>query len=210
MQTFGDLTDTLPHQILCHFRDTDKIHVVPDRYDRHEFIKGGERDRCSQEKAILVQIKDRATKLLSNLRSFLMSSKNKMNLIQFLISDWCVTMPVKITDTQTLCIGTPEGKTIWITHAGHRAWLHTVQYECDHKQANTLIFVDSTLFSRRFAGQHKHIIIFTPDTDVAVLCCHHFPSMGVDELWFHSPVNYLLFVAISYHEGAALGKIRQW
>ena len=116
--------------------------------------------------------------------TFLTSSKNKMNRIEFPISDWCLTMPEKLTDTQTLCIGTPEGKAIWITHTGHR---ECTEYECDHEEADSRIFVDSPIFSRRFAGQQKHTIIFTPDTVLAVLCCYHFPSLGVDELWFHSP-----------------------
>ena len=120
METFGDFADTLAHQILCRFRDADEVHVVPIRYDIHESIKGGRRDRRSQRRAVQVQIKSRATKLPSSLRSFLTSSKSKMNLIEFFISDWCLTMPEKLTDTQTLCIGTPEGKAIWITHAGHR------------------------------------------------------------------------------------------
>ena len=57
METFGDFADTLAHQILCRFRDADEVHVVPDRYDIHEFIKGSERDRHSQGIAVQVQIK---------------------------------------------------------------------------------------------------------------------------------------------------------
>jgi hypothetical protein len=41
-------------------------------------------------------------------------------------------------------------------------------------------------FAHNTSSEEKRLIVNSPDTDVAVLCCHHFCALGVTELWFHT------------------------
>jgi hypothetical protein len=93
-------------------------------------------------------------------------------------------MPENLTDTQALCIGNLDGKALWITTEGHNV---CPDLECAHEEADIRIFVHCGHCSKSNTGRKKRAIIFCSDTDMAVLCCHHFASLSLDELWFHSP-----------------------
>ena len=60
----------------------------------------------------------------------------------------------------------------------------TLDWTCDHEEADSKMFV----FCKHLLEQYhlKRIIICSPDTDVAVICCyHHITTLStLDTLWF--------------------------
>ena len=42
------------------------------------------------------------------------------------------------------------------------------------------------LHAKHAASDFTGIVVQSPDTDVLVLCCSQFSSLGCDELWFHN------------------------
>ena len=59
----------------------------------------------------------------------------------------------------------------------------------DHEEADSRMFVHCEYITNQFSdisNSIKRIIIFSPDTDVAVLCWCHFGQLSIEELWLHT------------------------
>ena len=85
---FWDFSYALAQQIIISkFKDATDVHVLPDRYDTKDSLKGSERDGHNQGKPPEIQIRGQAIKMTSSLRSYLLTNENKTNLIQFIISE---------------------------------------------------------------------------------------------------------------------------
>ena len=60
-----------------------------------------------------------------------------------------------------------------------------VALHSDHEEANTRLL----LHAKHAASDYPWIVVQSPDTDVIVLCCSHFSSLGCEELWFQTGVR---------------------
>ena len=185
MVTFGDLSDYLIKKITDKFEHVNVVHVVPDRYDISLSIKAGERARRCTVNSTEIKIKGRDAKLPNSLKHFLSNSKNKINLVSFLSTDWCKVFTHILNKDQVLYFAQQDGKTQKITHEGHD---YVDALYSDHEEADSRIFVHCKHFTLSSSGD-KRIIISSPDTDVAILCCFHFAALKVTELWFHTGVG---------------------
>ena len=166
--TFGHLSDVLIMVVLSAFNYGNLVHVVADRYDTEDSIKSGKRARRAVSKTLEVKIKGRETQLPSNIKKFLMNNKNKSNLIAFLMNDWCEKIPPKLTNNQSLDLGQENGNVKRITRM---AVTDVEELECDHEEADSRMFIHA-----HYAAENEnagHVIITSPDTDVAVLCLFH-------------------------------------
>ena len=59
----------------------------------------------------------------------------------------------------------------------------------DHEEADSIIFEHCEYFANQILftdSVSKRIMIFSPDTEVAVLCWYHFIDLQIQELWFHT------------------------
>ena len=59
----------------------------------------------------------------------------------------------------------------------------------DHEEVDSRMFVYCEYIANQLSdinNSSKRIIIFSPDTDVAVLCWYHFSQLSIQELWFHT------------------------
>ena len=186
MKTFGELSDTIAATIMAKFYFGSHVHVVPDRYDVEDSIKSGERSRRSQWKAVEIRVQSRETKLPASLKRYLPSGKNKSNLLSFLLSDWCEKLPSQLKEGQTLILASQDGSAMKVTNTLHE---DEILLKSDHEEADSRMFVHCEYFANQTLDTNtasKRIIIFSPDTDVAVLCWHHFIHLPVKELWFHT------------------------
>ena len=75
-----------------------------------------------------------------------------------------------------------------------------------HEEAVTKIL----LHAKHTAPDFTRIVVQSTDTDVLVLCCSQFSSLGCDELWFHTgtrdKTRYIQVHFISLSIGSSLCK----
>ena len=175
MKTFGELSDTIAGTIIAKFQFASQVHIVPDRYDVEDLIKSGERSRRSRWMAIEIKIQSRETKLPASLKRYLSSGKNKSNLLTFLLSDWCENLPGQLKDDQTLILASQDGSAVKLTKTMNRE--DVIPLYSDHEEADSRMFVHCEYIANQLSdinNSTRRIIIFSPDTDVAVLCWYHF------------------------------------
>jgi hypothetical protein len=134
MTTFGDVSDSLAKTILSKFSVANEVHVVPDRYDVEDSIKAGERSRRTQRQPIEIIIGNRQTKLPSSLKQYLSSSKNKSNLLSFLLSDWKERLPEQLHDGQVLILASQDGSAMKLTN---RTCEDVPLLKSDHEEADS-------------------------------------------------------------------------
>ena len=82
-----------------------------------------------------------------------------------------------MADHQIFCLGSHDGKAIKIASAGSEI---DPILQSDHEEADSHILVHCEHFSKASHGR-KRVIILSPDKDVAVLSCHHFAALNLEE-----------------------------
>ena len=109
-----------------------------------------------------------------------MSNTNKSDLIEFFLADWIKILPRKLKENQSVIFGQEKGKAIKIKSA-----VRTVdEIKSDHEEADSKMVVHA-----RYAMEHEgagHLIITSPDIDVAVLCVFCNASLQNKEFWFRT------------------------
>ena len=141
--------------------------VVSYRYDIELFIKSDERKRRSETHVAERKIISEETKLPSNMQVFLMNLKNKIHIVNFILDDWMKRFQTLLRENQQLVIALLNGNTVVVG----RGMTMDPNIVSDHEEAGSKMFVCAKYHADHGA---KRIIISSPDTDVAVLCCHHF------------------------------------
>ena len=157
------------------------VSVVPDRYDIELSIKSDERKRRSKTHVAERKIISGETKLPSNMQVFLMNLKNKIHIVNFILDDWMKRFQTLLRENQQLVIALLNGNTVVVG----RGMTMDPNIVSDHEEADSKMFVYAKYHADHGA---KGIIIASPDTDVAVLCCHHFhlSLRSCDQLWLRT------------------------
>ena len=106
------------------------------------------------------------------------NAKNKINLCAFLAGAWCEIGKEELEEGQILVIGGgfEDNEKVVLVKAEEAvdiAALHS-----DHEEADTRLL----LHAKHAASDYPRIVVQSPDTDVIVLCCSHFSSLGCEEL----------------------------
>jgi len=117
----------------------------------------------------------------------LSSGKTKSNLLTFLLSDWCESLPGQLKDDQTLILASQDGSAVKVTKTLNREDI--IPLYSDHQEADTRMFVHCEYITNQSSDSNnssKRIIVFSPDTDVAVLCWYHFSQLSIQGHWFHT------------------------
>ena len=177
---FGEFSIAILENILAKFKESNQIHVVPDRYF-NQSIKDLERNRRgSKVMPLEVMIHSADTKLPGDIKRFLTSNVNKNRLLDFISHHWTSIIPTHLSPEQSVFLALIDGTCVKVTSNGIE---QAAEYNCDHEEADTRM-----LLHCRFANEHGYnkIILCSPDTDVAILCCYHFKIIGVNEFYFHT------------------------
>ena len=177
-KTFGEFSDAILNTLMTKLRNASEVHVVPDRYDNEESIKAEECRRSGSSKPIEVVIHGRETKLPSDLKRFLSSGTNKTRLVKFMCDDWIKLIPSKLESHQKVILGLQDGTCLEI---GRRGVNEVSDLECDHEEADTRMLLHC---KQSKVNGCDRVVVCSPDTDVAVLCCHHFHNIGIKEMYF--------------------------
>ena len=188
-------SEALSEQVLSAFKFGNIVSVVPDHYDIELSIKSDERKRRSKTHVAERKIISGETKLPSNMQVFLMNLKNKIHILNFILDDWMKRFQTLLRENQQLAL---LNETISDTTSRKSTALlngNTVvvgggmtmdpNIVSDHEEADRKMFVYAKYHADHGA---KRIIIASPDTDVAFLCCHHFhlSLRSCDQLWLRT------------------------
>ena len=185
ISTFGDLSVALASVVKSALTFADAVAVLPDRYDLPHSINSFERLRRNTFQYAERVITGAQMKIPTNFKGFLSNPKNKMHLIKFLLNEWKRDFQNLLTEHQTLLLSLLDGSTTVVVRGG----LQDIPLSCDHEEADSKMFVFASHLVNNFGC--SRIIISSPDTDVAGLCCYHFYN-SLDaylELYFKTGVK---------------------
>lgn len=107
--------------------------------------------------------------------------------MSFLYADWCEKHPLRLKDGETIILASQDGSAVKVTNMLNGEDI--ILLNSDHEEADSRIFVYCEYFANQTSDTDsvlKRIIIFSPDTDIAVLCWYHFIDLQIQELWFHT------------------------
>ena len=110
---------------------------------------------------------------------FLTISTNKHHLIKCLFLKWRYSFNKKLYDNQVMYLADIDGSTIKLLQQCSAV----LEFKSDHEEADTKMFA----YEKYIATEHpiKKMIIFSPDTNVAVMSCFLKISCleSIDEIW---------------------------
>ena len=157
--------------------------VVFDRYNIEDSIKSFEGVCRGSEAFIEVRIYGRQVKVPNQWQKFIKNLKNKANLVAFL-STLFGKLPYP---NQSLLLGggfVNKKQAFGITNTS------AIEIEdlcCDHEEADTrmLLHCRHVVLSLEIESV---VVVWSPDTDVAILLAHHFEDLRCTQLWFHTGV----------------------
>ena len=193
LATFEDLANRFESSIFSGFQESNFVVLVPDRYDIELSIKSDERSRRQKSMTNEIEISRDSQKLPNILATYLGNSKNKMTLVNYVFSRWRKHIPEKLSPCQHVILANMDGTCVELCETG----CTELDWECDHEEADSKMFVYCKYLATRY--ELSRIIISSPDTDVAVICCYqHVTSLSsLTELWFKTGVgNNKRYIAI--------------
>ena len=186
-KTFGELAQVLFQIILNIFQRSmiKRADVTFDRYDQEDPIKSAERQRRTTERGYEIKIHGPNMPVPKQWHKYLQNAKNKASLAEFLSEEWSILASQLLKDNTKLVLG--GGFQDRETSAVIEGGMHPVEYEnlsSNHEQADTRII----LHAKDASITHDRIIIWSPDTDVAVLAISFYHQIR-KQLWFRTGVK---------------------
>ena len=185
-QTFEDLSESFLNTIFRMFKYGANIDVVCDQYVV-DSIKGGERAQRGQVMMQEIKIQNEQMPLPKQRSKFLSNPRNKANLANFLFTLWrekCKEW-LKIRQTLILAGGYTGGKEVVKVNCNEQEVLQS--YSCDHEEADSRIFFHVVGATQTYAP--RRIIIWSIDTDVALMCPKAAHLRNLQQLFFKTGVK---------------------
>jgi hypothetical protein len=184
--TFGELARNIYESILQLFKVgcMKRVDVVFDRYDQELSIKSQERERRHQSQGFEVHISGPNTTLPKQWPKFLSNPKNKANLAAFISKSWQESAMSSLDAGRILVLagGFSTGKKVVLVRDGS---LQEIQSLASiHEEADTRLLLHAAHSARTF----RRVVVWSPDTDVAVLCVPFQASISA-EIWFRTGVR---------------------
>ena len=185
--TFGELSDILFGIILNTFRkpSVKRVDVVFDRYDIEDSIKSFERVGRGSEASIEVRIYGRQVKLPNQWQKFIKNPKNKANLVAFLSREWNSIGKLPYPD-QLLVLGGGFANKKQTFGSTNTSAIEIEDLRCDHEEADTRMILHCRHVV--LSSEIENVVVWSPDTDVAILLAHHFEDLRCTQLWFRTGV----------------------
>ena len=187
-KTFGELSDLLLNLVLQKFSTSySLVSVVCDRFDHKDSIKSEKRAIRSRSLVQEIQVRNRMTPIPKQRRRFLSNCKNKENLANFLFEDWCQEAARRLCADYVLqLVGgfRDEEETVSVSQ-GRINYIEELR--SDHEEADSRMFVH--LKYAYNLNTVKRYIIWSRDTDVAVLGVHFAEKFGLKEVYLRTGIK---------------------
>ena len=165
--TFASLANQLLRSVMVGIRVGGRIDLVIDQYPETS-IKCFERDRRAASGTVHVIISRRDQKV-PNWRKFLSGSKNKVQLIDFLVGEWKLACYAPLLKSKSMFLCHGNECTVFWSADGLSVSSHVVAaLRCQHEEADTRMFFHAHHAASNGAGT---VIIKSSDTDVAMISC---------------------------------------
>ena len=183
--TFSDLAKRFEPAIFSGLKDSRTVVLVPDRYDVTFSIKSDERSRRQKYYSAEIEIRNDDQKLPKSFQSYLDNPRNKINLVTYIFNKWIAILPGKLTQNQHVLFANLDGTSTEILENK----CNNLELITDHEEADSKIFVYCKYLCQ--LNQIHRIVIESPDTDVAVICCYQLVTnlASLSELWFKTGVG---------------------
>ena len=168
--TFGELTKQIFDMLtLSLVAPNSRVDFVIDRYPAIS-IKESERQRRRKERGtIRVHILSSSQKLPIQWKKFLSNSSNKENLLHFLAEEWSRQeyVATRLTSGKSLFV-TDRAECYRLTRSeeGQVCQEAVPALQSNHEEADTRLVLHAAHAGN---GGHSHVVIKSPDTDVAIL-----------------------------------------
>ena len=186
---FGQLAELL-FRIVCRplqtYESCNRVDVVFDQYDFRDSIKAFERARRQSVHGNEIKIHGPSTPIPMQWSKFIGNPRNKEHLVEFFSESWCQMSETFLGPNQEMFIA-----------GGFRDGLVTRKVTSDgavdqedlfssHEEADTWLLLHVAHASQ----ECPRVVVWSPDTDVAVLCIHFYHKLeATQELWFHTGVK---------------------
>ena len=167
--TFGALSSMILKQLasLASHHQASRVDFVTDQYPPIS-IKNCERERRASSGHEILKIYSASQATPKQWKKFLSHGQNKEALTRFLDESWALEMMSDSTIQLEvyLCSGLNVHRFTW-SEAGPPNVETVHDLQCDHEEADTRLILHAQHAAR---ANHQHVIIKSPDTDVAVIC----------------------------------------
>ena len=167
VNTFGDVSDHILNRITKNISRW--VFFESDQYDPAS-IKSLEREARSRSGQIRTTLRQREQKVPVNFEKFLNNSKNKLELMDFLESDWSSTLRCAecIGDKEILVTVKNDGYKIFCRN-NIPSCVETPEICSDQEQADTKMFLCAAF---ELTLNFNSVCIVTTDTDILILGCY--------------------------------------
>ena len=184
---FGELNDKLLKvalQLLLQYNNCVRLDVVFDFYGKEDSIKAFERARRKAADPLMINISGPQTTIPKQWSKFMSSSKNKSVLTAFLCKDWTEKCPALIPEGKQFVIGGGFQDNNFAVCIDRQGATPIPELFSNQEEADTRML----LHANHCKEICDRIVIWSPDTDVAVLCVHFQEKIG-KEVWFKTGVK---------------------
>ena len=186
---FGELSDKLLKvvlQPLLQYNDCVRLDVVFDFYGNENSIKAFERARRKAADPLMINISGPQTTIPKQWSKFMSSSKNKSVLNAFLCKDWTEKCPALIPEGKQFVIGGGSQDNTFAVCIDRQDAIPIPELLSNQEEADTRMLLHANHCKE--ICDRIDIVIWSPDTDVAVLCVHFQEKIG-KEIWFKTGVK---------------------
>ena len=185
-KTFMALSELLFQQIFKIFDNklVRRIDVVFDRYDGTLSIKSPEHVRRNPTIGPEVKIANNNTPLPKQWEKYLSNPKNKSDLCNFLSETWIAMASKRLHAGQEFVTSGGFNNMLDCKVASYETVADLRELQSNHEEADTRLLLHASHAARKM----DKIVIWSPDTDVAVLMVY-FSSSIKSELWLKTGVK---------------------
>ena len=161
--------------------------MVGDNYKVKLSIKGVERTRRGSTQIHEIRNPSRNTPLPKQHPKMLFNQKNKINISNFIMSDWIRKGEAESEQGRYLYLSggfNDTERAVWITNGRHT---EVDALQSDHEEANSRMFVHTDHAMETFSPER--VVLWSIDNDVAIMCPHHVFKCNIAELFFKTGVS---------------------
>ena len=184
-RTFGDLSDKLFRKVFQ--PQYQYVAVVGDNYKVKLSIKGVECTRRGSTQIHEITSPSRNTPLSKQRQKMLFNEKNKINISNFIMSDWIRKGETELEQDRYLYLSggfSDTERAVCVTNSRHT---EVDALQSDHEEADSRMFVHIHHAMETFSPER--VLLWSIDTVVATMCPYHVFKCNIAELFFKTGVS---------------------
>ena len=184
-RTFGGLSDKPFRKVFQ--PQYQYVVVVGDNYKVKLSMKGVECTRRGSTQIHEIRSPSRNTPLPKQRQKMLFNQKNKINISNFIMSDWIRKGEAELEQDRYLYLSggfSDTERAVCVTNGRHT---EVDALQSDHEEADSLMFVHIHHAMETFSPER--VVLWSIDTDVAIMCPYHVFKCNIAELFFKTGVS---------------------